>query len=97
MKTLYDLQRESGQTLSVTLEAMEAAGVTLTQPGLSRILHRGAQKHSVIEALAVAWGLEVEVVAAAAAASRSIGVPPGAMRFTRGRPRKIMTNSEVSA
>lgn len=97
MKTLYDLQRESGKTLAATAEAMKASGVTMAQPGLSRVLARGTQKITVIEALAAAWGLDFATVADAARESRSIGVPNGAARIGRGRPREPMTNSVASA
>jgi hypothetical protein len=97
MKTLYDLQRESGKTMAATLDAMREAGVEITQPGLSRLLGRGTQKITVITALAEAWSLDLAVVIAAAEESRANEVPPGAERIPHGRPRKVMTISPVSA
>lgn len=86
--TLYQIHEESGLRPDTVLERMAQYSPD-DAPGhvtaLYHILRRGTQKNVVMRMLSHAYGKKLEIIEAAAAASRQYGRPPGRQGKGRGK------------
>jgi hypothetical protein len=87
--TLYDIHRNSELTQTEVSARMAAhdGKKPRHQTAISKILERGTQKYPVLQALAVAYGIDLQDIVAANNKTLEIGVPQDSTPLDSGRPR----------
>jgi hypothetical protein len=95
--TLYDIHRNSKLTQAEVSERMAAhdGKKPRHQTSISKILERGTQKYTTLQALAIAYGIDLEEIVAANAQTMRFGVPQDSTPLDSGRPRKNYDNLPI--